>query len=570
MVSTINNNLVNISKVAIYCRVSSEEQKQGKTINSQIQELEDFARASNYKIIERYIDDGWSGGLLERPALDRLRDAASKGLFEAVLINDVDRLSREVLHLGIIKKDLEKKGAKLIFKKLPHTEDPMSNFMINMLGSFAEFERQMIADRVRRGKKYKVEVRNLIMGNTPPYGYDYVPKTKEKEGFYEINKKEAEIVKTMFNWVVKDGLSERRVVKRLYELKISSRKRSAWGGSSVHRVLTNSTYIGITYWNKHKSVESEDFTARISYKKQNKDRRILRSKDEWIQIRLPDQLKIINEDAFYAAQLQLKRNKWYAKRNNNTNFYLLTGLVWCGQCGYRCAGTPCHGKLYYRCTNRLRMFPRPSKCKAGFTGANKFDEIVWNAVVNAIQNPALILKQVEKFEEKQKEEPSQTEKEIEETEKRLKNLAIEEERLFEAYRKQVIEIGQFEREMGKVNAEKNQLNLVLKNLKNKEISRFLKKETAKSIQEYCQSFKEKLYQFTPKERQTFLRLLLEKVIIENKKARILGVIPLNKSLQSNNIPGNTRFLASSGNIALQPINRYEHNTTFKFELEVKL
>lgn len=570
MVSTINNNLANINRVAIYCRVSSEEQKQGKTINSQIQELEDFAIASNYKIIERYIDDGWSGGLLERPALDRLRDAASKGLFEAVLINDVDRLSREVLHLGIIKKDLEKKGAKLIFKKLPNTEGPMSNFMINMLGSFAEFERQMIADRVRRGKKYKVEVRNLIMGNTPPYGYDYIPKTKEKEGFYKINKKEAEIVKTMFNLVVKDGLSERRAVKRLYELKISSRKHSAWGGSSVHRVLTNSTYIGITYWNKHKSVECDDFTARINYKKQNKDRRILRSRDEWIQIRLPDQLKIIDEKTFYAAQLQIKRNKWYAKRNNTTNFYLLTGLVWCGQCGYRCAGTPCHGKLYYRCTNRLRMFPKPSKCKAGFTGANKFDEIVWNAVVNAIQNPALILKQVEKFEEKQKEGPSQTEKEIEGAEKRLKNLAIEEERLFEAYRKQVIEIGQLEREMSKVNAEKNQLNLALKNLKNKEILQFPKKETAKSIQEYCQSFKEKLSQFTPKERQTFLRLLLEKVIIENKRARILGVIPLNKSLQSNNIPGNTSFPASTGNIALQPINRHAHNTAFKFELEVKL
>jgi len=553
MSNTTNHNLRNISKIALYCRVSSEEQKQGKTIDSQIQELEDFAEANNYKITERYIDEGWSGGLLERPALDRLRDDAPKGIFEAVLINDVDRLSREVLHLGIIKKDLERKGIKLIFKKLPNTEGPMSNFMINMLGSFAEFERQMMADRVRRGKKYKVEVRNLIMGNTPPYGYDYVPKTKEREGFYKINKNEAEIVKMMFNWVAKEGLSERRVVRELYELKIPSRKNSMWGGSSVHRVLTNSTYIGITYWNKHKSVESGDSVAKVGYKKQNKDRRILRPRDEWIQIKLSDQLKIIDEKTFYAVQSQIKRNKWYAKRNNSRNFYLLTGLVWCGQCGYRCAGTPCHDKPYYRCTNRLRMFPRPSKCKAGFTPAGKFDGIVWNAVVNAIQNPRLILEQVEKFEEKQKSEPAQVEKEIGETEKRLKNFAVEEERLFEAYRKQVIEIVQFEKEMGKVNAERNQLNLVLKNLKDKEIHQFRKKETIKSILEYCQFLRGKLYHFTPENKQNFLRLLLEKVIIENKKARILATIPF-----------------ASGNIALQPINRCGHNTTFKFELEVKL
>jgi len=118
-----SRNLINTTRAALYCRVSSDEQKQGHTIKSQIKELEDFAKVDNYKIVERYIDDGWSGSILERPKLDRLRDDAAKGLFEAVLINDVDRLSREMLHLGIIKRDLERKGVKLVFKKLPNSED---------------------------------------------------------------------------------------------------------------------------------------------------------------------------------------------------------------------------------------------------------------------------------------------------------------------------------------------------------------------------------------------------------------------------------------------------------------
>jgi len=188
-------------RCAIYCRVSTEEQKEGRTIDSQIRELEDFAQANSHVVTDRYIDDGWSGSILNRPKLDRLRDKADKGLFEAVLVNDVDRLSRELTHLGVIKKDLEKKNVKLIFKKLPNNGDPISNFMVNMLGSFAEFERELITDRTRRGRRYKVEVRKLIQGNVPPYGYTYAKKDKEKriEGHYEINEQEAEIVKMIFN-----------------------------------------------------------------------------------------------------------------------------------------------------------------------------------------------------------------------------------------------------------------------------------------------------------------------------------------------------------------------------------
>jgi site-specific DNA recombinase len=557
--STMNHNLANVSKIAIYCRVSSEEQKQGKTINSQIQELEDFARANNYKITERYIDDGWSGALLERPALDRLRDDGSKGIFEGVLINDVDRLSREVLHLGIIKKDLEKKGIKLIFKKLPNNGDPISNFMINMLGSFAEFERELIADRVRRGKRYKVENRNLIMGNIPPFGYRYIKKIKETEGHYEINEKEAKLVKKMFNWAAEKGLSQRGVLKKLVEEGIPARKSLKWSKSSVSRILTNSTYIGITYYYKHQAVEIENRGGQFKYFKQKRKGTRLRAKGEWISIKLPDHLKLVDEKTFYATQAQFQRNKCYASRNNTKNFYLLRGLVKCGLCGSSYTGNPCHGKLYYRCGNRLKTFPRPKECKASIISVSKLDNAVWGNITNAIQNPDIIFKQIEKFKEKQRTQPSQIEENIIKIEKRLESLYIEEKRLFEAYRRQVIEIDQFEREIRELNKEKGQLNSELEGLKNKNISEPLKEEAITSIEEYCRGFKDKLGQFTLEEKQTFLRFLLDGIIIENKKVRILGLLPLNMPLGS-----------SSGNIALQTIYKREHNTAFKFELEVKL
>src|ERR1700731_689638 len=132
-----------VQRLAIYARVSTEEQREGQTIDSQVTELERFSREKVWPIVGVYKDDGWSGGMMDRPELDHLRDDARKGLFDAVLINDVDRVARDVTHLGVIKPDLERHGIRVLFRKLPADKSPTSNLMVNILGSFAEFEREL-------------------------------------------------------------------------------------------------------------------------------------------------------------------------------------------------------------------------------------------------------------------------------------------------------------------------------------------------------------------------------------------------------------------------------------------
>src|SRR3989442_5098693 len=162
-------------RVALYARVSTEEQKEGQTIDSQIAELERFAKEKGWQVAGIYKDEGWSGSILGRPELDQLRDDASQGLIGIVLINDVDRLARDVSHLGIVKRDLERRGVQVVFKKLPSEKSPTYNLMVNILGSFAEFERELIIDRTRRGKRYKVEVPKQYLGAIAPYGFRRVP-----------------------------------------------------------------------------------------------------------------------------------------------------------------------------------------------------------------------------------------------------------------------------------------------------------------------------------------------------------------------------------------------------------
>ena len=200
--------------------------------------------------------------------------------------------------------------------------------------------------------------------------------------------------------------------------------------------------------------------------------------------------------------------------------------------------------------------------------APKLESIVWDAIVNAIQNPDVIVEQVKKSEDKQKEQPAKTKQEIKAIEKELRRLGLEEGRVFEAYKKEVITLEQLGVEMGKLNHEKERFGRELKELETEKASQFPRKETVRSIREYCQIFKDRLDQFTSGQKQSFLRLLLDKIIIEGKKVRIQGLIPvytqpqeienLRRSLQFNNIgvstfACNTNLVPAFGNIALQTL-----------------
>ena len=260
-------------RVAVYARVSTDEQKEGQTIDSQVSELERFAAERGWRVAEVYKDEGWSGSLMARPKLDRLRDDASRGLFDAVLINDVDRLARDVTHLGVIKRDLERHRINVIFRKLPSEKSPTYNLMVNILGSFAEFEREMISDRTRRGRRYKVEVRKEFLGSIPPYGLSYTPKNQsaDKRGALDIVPEEAAIARQMFRWVDAGSLSARKVVDRLNELGIPPRKRGRlWAKSSVLRILRNEVYAGVWYYNKHQSCEPIRPPKNGGYRKSSK------------------------------------------------------------------------------------------------------------------------------------------------------------------------------------------------------------------------------------------------------------------------------------------------------------
>jgi site-specific DNA recombinase len=505
-------------KAALYARVSTEEQREGQTIDSQIAELEQFVQANGWEIADIYKDEGWSGSILARPALDRLRDDASKGLFDTVLINDVDRFARDVSHLGIVKRDLERSGVQVRFRKLPAEQSPTYNLMVNILGSFAEFERELIIDRTRRGRRHKVEVRQQFLGGNAPFGYRYIPKDRVagKEGYLEIIPEEAAVIRQMFAWVDRDGLSAMKVVKRLTDMQVPPRRGGDhWGKSSVLRILRTETYAGVWHYNKFEGCEPKKPTRIVKYRRSFKASLRRRDKSEWIPVVLPDHLKIIERDQWERVQHQLDRNIVFSLRNTKHE-YLLRGLVKCGGCGARYVGDPNHGTFYYRCVARCKKLPAIRE--------TLLDGRIWEAVEEAILNPRIMIDQLAALYGHRKTDDVKQDTEQQDIEAMLIGIDKEEERILEAYRMNILSPAQLSREMEKLSTRRASLEgRKAKLSRNPNPVEFPVIE--RSLTDYCKIAAQRLNTFSYEERRQFLRLLIDEIVYEGSQVRIRGVIP---------------------------------------------
>jgi site-specific DNA recombinase len=505
-------------RVAIYARVSSEEQREGQTIDSQVAELERFARDKGWPVIDTYRDDGWSGGVMERPQLDRLRDDGRNGRFAAVLLNDVDRLARDVTHLGIIKRDLERHGIRLIFRKLPAETSPTYNLMVNILGSFAEFEREMIADRTRRGRRYKVEVRKCYPGTNAPYGYRYVPKNRSagEDGRLELMPAEAAVVRQMFEWVDAEGLSARRVVARLNESRTPTHSGAArWGKSSVLRILRNETYAGVWHFNKLQSVEPRENARPRRYVRRVKCAVRVRPRGEWIPLELPPELCLVERGQWARVQSQLTQNIAFSPRNER-HFYLLKGLVRCSACGARYVGDPVHGRSYYRCLARCKGCP--SVREEALSGA------IIGAIRDTLSDPSLVLERLHKQQQENRRIGERKVSDAREATKAIEQIAVEESRLLEAYRSGAMTPLQLGQQLDLLAARRSTLNgrPTGENVAIEpppEVRR-------KSIEEYCRETRAKIDALDPVQLRRLLQGLVQEVRFDGSTAVLTGRFPI--------------------------------------------
>jgi hypothetical protein len=202
-------------------------------------------------------------------------------------------------------------------------------------------------------------------------------------------------------------------------------------------------------------------------------------------------------------------------------------MIVCGKCGSPIQGTPCHGTLYYRCGNRHRTFPEASECSAGSVKAEPLENAVWQTICDAIDNPQLIAKQIERLKKRATGGQAALRKRLESLSREIAGTDQEENRLLDAYREKVISMDQLGGQMEKVQDKRRHLNEERQALVadlGKGVPDGLDKD---GITEYCRKIRSRLRglcgDFEGKRR--ILGLLVNKIVLEGKTARITGVIP---------------------------------------------
>src|SRR5687768_13705898 len=113
-------------KVAVYMRVSTQQQAQTQTIEQQFQRLRDYVARQGWELLPEHIfrDDGYSGSKLNRPGLDRLRDTAGRAAVNRILITAPDRLARNYVHQVLLLEELQRGGCEVEFLDRPMSQDP--------------------------------------------------------------------------------------------------------------------------------------------------------------------------------------------------------------------------------------------------------------------------------------------------------------------------------------------------------------------------------------------------------------------------------------------------------------
>lgn len=374
-----------MEKVAVYARVSTEEQRERQSIETQIEYAKQYCQREGYLIADFYCDDGVSGTIHfeERVAGSRLFRDAREQKFKTVLVYKIDRIGRDnQVTLDAVFK-LTKLGIDIkSMTELSDRSNPQGRFIFNLFANLAEWEKEQIRERTIDGKYRKARL-GKFQGGGIPCGY-----LVNKEKFLQINEtpipgfdlSPSEVVRQIFNWIGKEGVSTIAVAGKLNELGIPSPKgitlggeflRGRWTCTQIRRMVINPVYKSTNVYGKQK-LRSDNTRESVSISVQ----------------------PIVDEKLWLKAQETLKLNRNFSKRNSKQE-YLLRGLIKCNFCGHSYVGQAlfARNRYYYRCICRIGSYKKsyhdcPGRGKT--VRRDWIDGVVWDQIKNWILNPVIL------------------------------------------------------------------------------------------------------------------------------------------------------------------------------------
>jgi site-specific DNA recombinase len=442
-------------QAAIYARVSSDQQAQEHTIDSQVEALTGRVREDGLVVEDslRFIDEGQSGAVLVRPALERLRDQASAGLIDRLYVHSPDRLARKYAYQILLVEEFQRCGIEVVFLNHEIGDKPEEQLLLQVQGMIAEYERAKILERSRRGKMHAARNGSVSVFSKAPYGYRYVSK-REGHGVarFEVIASEAQTVMTIFGWYGKEDYSLIQICDRLNREGVLRRSgKPGWDPTSVWDMLKDTAYMGEALYGKSHVGEYRPH-LRPAHGQPEYPRRARSVTTTPAAAQIPVAVpSIVPADLFEVVQEKLAENKARRRRSEPGVRFLLQGLTVCSKCGYAYIGkiqnkTKGEGEHrsygYYFCTGTDRFrWGGVRICENTPVRMERLDAAVWEDVSALLGDPDRIRRE---FERQRSQAPAPEPRRLEAIAKEVQRVKRGITRMLDLYQEGDLEKAEFE------------------------------------------------------------------------------------------------------------------------------
>jgi site-specific DNA recombinase len=517
---------------AIYARVSSDRQKEDKTIGSQTTALKEYAEAHHYVVPKDCVfeDEGYSGATLARPGLERLRDLVNEGQVEVVLVHSPDRLSRRYAYQVLLLEEFSRKGVSVVFLKGAAGETPEEQLLVQFQGMIAEYERAQIAERSRRGKRHRAKAGCVNVLSGAPYGYRYIKKTDTSDSCYTIVEDEAAVVRQIYQWHAQEGLSIGEIARRLSVQGVPTRKnKPRWERSVIWAILRNPAYVGRAAFGKTERAERKRVTRPLRQRggfsrrcSANRER----PREQWIEIAVP---ALVSEAVFARAQERLAENRRLSRKNTK-DLTLLQGLLVCGQCGYglyrTSTRTTKRQAKYYRCLGAdgwRHMLPTPCPCRP--IRVEDLDDAVWTQVERLLEEPAMIRAELERRrDESLRSNPLQQRRQR--LQHDLQRVGQQIDKLLDAYQEGLLGLADLRQRMPGLRKKQSAAQKELEGAHWQALADAQLQQLDQSLESFLERLKRLAKDLGVAEKQKIIRLLVKEVVVENDAITVRHCIPM--------------------------------------------
>jgi site-specific DNA recombinase len=524
--------------VALYARVSTDQQARDNTIASQVAALHERIAAEDNRVLPEhiYIDEGYSGAGLVRPALERLRDAIAMGLVGRLYVHAPDRLARRYAHQVLLIEEFRRAGTEVVFLNHPIGGTAEDDLLLQVQGVIAEYERAKILERGRRGRRHAARSGSLSAFTTAPYGYRYVSKANGGgTARFEIIEEEACVVQKMFEWVALERVSLREVCRRLVAVGYETRGgQSQWHASTVRGMLTNTAYIGRAVYGHSRYVQAPPRLRPIRGHPHGSPRptgRIAVPREEWIEVPVP---ALVDEPVFEAVAAQLAENGRRKRDRRGEAHWLLQGLTVCVRCGYAYYGkTSPRSKVdrsarkyrHYRCAGTDGdRFGGKAVCDNQSVKADRLEAAVWERVRAVLEAPEGVAA------EHQRrlgvaQEPTAASEDVARIERQIAALRRGTDRLIDAFTAGIIDRAEFEPRIAGLRARSAQLEAERQAVRDaREAERQLVLVLAR-LEDFAARVRDGLDRIDWHGRRDLIRTLVRRIEIDGNQVEVVFRVP---------------------------------------------